>query len=456
MAFTADRLYQVLSGWPRPSRYRVALSGGLDSTVLLHALASLRERLDAPLAAIHADHGLQAGSAAWTDQCAKFCAALDIPFEGVRLGLKPAPGESIEAVARQARYAAFAATMQPGELLLSAQHRDDQAETVLLQLLRGAGVAGLAAMPALSELGPGSLGRPLLEVTRAQLAAYASEHDLEWIEDPSNAALDFDRNYLRHEVVPRLKARWPAAAETLSRSASHCATADQALRALAADDLAQCRLSEHRLAIAPLLQLPAERRNHLLRAWIACAGLPLPPTHKLERVLLEVIPARPDAAPLVTWPGAELRRYRDALWLTPPLPPAEPDWQADWSGAQALLLPAGLGELTAEQATGGIDPARWQAGRKRVGFRREGLSCTPVGRQGSRPLKKLFQELGVPPWLRERVPLLFIDGELAAVGDLCVCAPFATSAPGGDGMRLQWQRPDWCNHIGTEGRDAEQ
>lgn len=452
MSFTADHLYQVLSGWPVPSRYRVALSGGLDSTVLLHALAAIRDRLDAPIDAIHADHGLQSDSPAWAAQCETLCKGLDIPLDTVRLRLEPRPGESTEALAREARYAAFAGRLQPGELLLTAQHRDDQAETMLLQLLRGAGVAGLAAMPELADLGAGRLGRPLLGIDRAELEVYARQHDLTWVEDPSNTDLAIDRNYLRHEILPRLKARWPAAAQTLSRSAGHCAAADQALRTLGAEDLALCRLSPHRLAIYPLLQLPPGRRTHLLRAWVADCDLPVPPTHKLQRVLAEVIPARPDAEPLVAWPGAELRRYRDELWLTPPLPPAEPDWSADWDGRQELTLPADVGELAAVPGPGGIDPARW-AGVKQVLFRREGLTCTPAGRRGSRSLKKLFQELDVPPWLRDRVPLLFIDGELAAVGDYVVCAPFAA---GGQGVRLVWQRPPWLDHADPEADDEEE
>lgn len=452
MSFTADRLYQVLSGWPVPSRYRVALSGGLDSTVLLHAMAGLREHLAAPLCAIHADHGLQAASGAWSAHCAELCASLSIPLETVALRLAPGAGESVEAMAREARYAAFAASMVPGELLLTAQHRDDQAETVLLQLLRGAGVAGLAAMPELTAMLPGQLGRPLLGFSRAELEDYAEAHELAWLEDPSNRSLAHDRNYLRHEVMPRLKARWPAATTTLSRSAGHCAAANKALQAFAAQDLRQCRLSAYSLAIPPLIRLPAERQYNLLRAWIEDSGLPMPATHKLERILAEVIPARGDAAPLVSWDGAELRRYRDALWLTPPLPPAGGDWRASWDAGDTLRLPEGLGELRVSLGQGDIAPERWAAGRREVVFRREGLSCRLRGRQGSRTLKKLFQELGVPPWLRERVPLLLIDGELAAVGDYCVCAPFAGS---GEGLALHWHRPAWLT-PGDGGDDEEE
>jgi tRNA(Ile)-lysidine synthase len=452
MSFTTDRLYQVLSGWPTPSRYRVALSGGLDSTVLLYALAALRELLPAPVTAAHVNHGLQGEAPQWASHCAQLCSELHIPLENIELHLQPQPGQSLEAVAREARYEALAASMEAGELLLTAQHQDDQAETLLLQLLRGAGVAGLAAMPELAPMLPGQLGRPLLEVTRDELAAYAVAHRLSWVEDPSNRLLDHDRNYLRHEVIPRLKARWPAAAATLSRSAAHCAAADRVLGDFARQDLRQCRLSGHRLAIPPLLQLPAERQYNLLRAWIEQSGLPMPPARKLDRILAEVIPAREDAQPLVAWPGAELRRYRDALWLTPPLPEAPGDWQHAWVGEQALALPEGLGVLTTVQGQGGIDPERWQGGARQVLYRREGLSCRLPGREGSRSLKKLFQELGVPPWLRERVPLLLIDGELAAVGDYCVCAPFAVAH---GGMVLHWRRPAWLDEGGGEDDEEE-
>lgn len=453
MHFTLDHLHQVLSAWPRPSRYRVALSGGLDSTVLLHALAGLQDRLGVPLAAVHADHGLQAASGDWARHCARLCADLAIPLETLELTLTPQRGESTEALARQARYAAFAQTMRDDEVLLVAQHQDDQAETVLLQLLRGAGVAGLAAMPARKIFGTGVLGRPLLAFNRTALESYAQQHGLRWVEDPSNLSRDFDRNYLRHEVMPRLKSRWPATAATLSRSAGHCADAERALQFFAAQDLSLCRLTAYRLLSLPLVQLPVERQANLLRAWITGAGLPIPPTQALAQVLEQLIPARQDATPLVCWAGAELRRYRDELWLMPPLSRPPRGWQQDWSGEVPLMLPADLGSLMSVPGAGGIDPARFHGGHKQVAFRREGLSCQPAGRQGHRSLKKLFQDLDVPPWLRERVPLLFIDGELAAIGDYVVSSDFATTGPG---IQLHWQRPAWLEHVEPDADDEEE
>ncbi len=451
--FTADCLLQVLSGWPVPSRYRVALSGGLDSMVLLHAMASLRDRLPAALTAVHVNHGLHPDAGDWAQHCAAVCQRLGVPLEVLELALDIPRGQSLEAVAREARYEALAGGMAPDELLLTAQHQDDQAETVLLQLLRGSGVAGLAAMPALSSLAAGRLGRPLLELRRADLAAYAGRYGLQWIDDPSNDDTRFDRNYLRQEIMPRLQARWPGLTTTLARSAAHCAAAEQVLTDVAATDLAPCLLSPFQLAVYPLLQLAPERRAPLIRLWIARAGLPLPPAHKLAQLWDEVIGAREDAAPLLSWPGAELRRYRDSLWLMPALEPVAPAWQAAWSGEAALPLPHGLGELHAQAAGWGIAREHWKQGHKTVAFRREGIHCTPAGRRGSRSLKKLFQELDVPPWLRLRVPLLFIDGELAAVGDLCVCEPFAGDA---HGVRLRWQRAPWLQLPDPEAGDEEE
>lgn len=453
MAFTTDHLLQVLSGWPTPAAYRVALSGGLDSTVLLHALASVRDRLPAPVAAAHVDHGLHADSATWAGHCQALCDRLDVPLEVCSVTVPCETGDSPEAAARAARYAALAGVMAAGELLLTGQHADDQAETVLLQLLRGAGVAGLAAMAPYASLGPGALGRPLLGVDRNDLTDYAAAHRLAWLDDPSNEDTGYDRNYLRHQVMPRLRQRWPAMARTISRSAAHCAAADAVVSQAAAAALEPCLLSRHRLALYPLLQQPADQRDHIVRVWIARAGLPTPPAHKLAALWTEVIPAAEDRSPVLSWPGAEIRRYRDVLWLMSPLAAVPRDWTANWGGDGELLLPDGLGRLKTAGGIAGIDPQRWADGRITVAYRSEGLRCTPAGRQGSRSLKKLFQEGDVPPWLRERTPLIFIDGELAAVADHCVCKPFAAA---GAGVRVVWQRPEVLGQGDEETTDEEE
>lgn len=411
MDFTPARLAARLAALPVPPRYWVAYSGGLDSSVLLHALAVIRQDLPAPLIALHLDHGLQAGSGQWAAHCREICQGLGIPLRERALGLAPRPGESLEALAREARRAAFQAALGHGDLLLTAQHQDDQAETLLLQLLRGAGLAGLAAMPALVALPPGYLARPLLGFGRAQLHAYAEAAGLTWVEDPSNADRAFDRNYLRHELMPRLARRWPAHGETLARAARHCAEAQGLIDDLAREDLARCQgRRPGSLLVSALERLEPPRRRALLRHWIRVRGFATPNAPRLERILKDVAGAAPDRTPRVSWPGVEVRRYRDELFILPPLPPP-PRESLSWEEpAIPLELPPGLGRL------------RWVGegvpdGPLGVSFRAGGERCPLPGGAGHRSLKKLFQARGVPDWLRSHVPLIQgRDGRLAVAG----------------------------------------
>ncbi|MCB1822500.1 MAG: tRNA lysidine(34) synthetase TilS, partial [Candidatus Competibacteraceae bacterium] len=237
----------------------IGYSGGLDSHVLLHVLATQGHHWpERRLEAIYVDHGLHTASVAWGEHCANVCRDLNLPFRVLKIDARPTPGESPEAAARRARYTAFATELSPDAALLTAHHCDDQAETLLLQLLRGAGPHGLAAMPAVSRLGEGWLLRPFLEVDRAELLAYARTHDLQWIEDASNTDIGFDRNYLRHQVLPVLRERWPAVNRTLSRSARLCAETATWLDEEAAADLARVATERpDRLAVPVLRELSA-------------------------------------------------------------------------------------------------------------------------------------------------------------------------------------------------------
>ncbi|MGB5260270.1 MAG: tRNA lysidine(34) synthetase TilS, partial [Gammaproteobacteria bacterium] len=236
MKFSPDALYIQLLSVPLPAAWQVAFSGGLDSSVLLHAMATLRERFAITLGAVHVHHGLQADADAWANHCRRVCAGYDIPLSVLHADARPVQGESPEAAARHARYTALADWLAPDHCLLTAQHQDDQAETLLLQLLRGAGVHGLASMPVCTAFGEGTHFRPLLLLRRAALHDYALAAGLEWIEDPSNAETGIDRNFLRHAVMPLLQSRWPALSGNLSRSAAHAAEAAGLLDVLAADD----------------------------------------------------------------------------------------------------------------------------------------------------------------------------------------------------------------------------
>jgi tRNA(Ile)-lysidine synthase len=417
---TADRLsldrlaakFRAVAG----RRLLIGYSGGPDSHVLLHASERLRERLELRLSAVHIHHGLQPAADAWAKHCEAVCRALEVPFELHRLELLPAPGESIEAQAREARYGAFRRLLAPGDILATAHHRDDQAETVLLALLRGAGVHGLAAMPARAPLGDGELFRPLLDLPRAALLDYAREHRLDWIEDPSNADHRLDRARLRTAVLPRLRERWPALDRTLARSAAHCAEAAELLDGLADELLTRLAAdTPDALSISRLRALEAARQRLVLRRWLMRQGFLPPDQTHLQRIIDEVLGAAPDRQPMVAWRGSEVRRHRDELLAMSPLQPPPPPDPIESRG-ERLVLPPHLGELSWRLELGTDLPDL------HIAFGASGLRCKRTGRPGA-DLKALFQEAGVPAWLRSRVPLLLGDGRLLGVAGVAVCDP---------------------------------
>ena len=439
MDFSPAALKRALSSCPGTPHYWVAFSGGVDSHVLLHALAAQQPLPGAALGAVHVNHGLQADAGHWQEHCRAVCQALDLPYVDLRVDGRPAAGESPEAAARHARYRALREWLPAGHCLLTAQHLDDQAETLLLQLLRGSGVRGLAAMPAVTEFGAGHLLRPLLAFTRQGLVAYARHHDLRWIEDPSNADTGIDRNYLRHRIMPLLRERWPAASETLARSAGHCAGAADLLTGLAGRDIAALSPGETKtLPVTGLRQLPPGRRRNALRHWIAARGAPVPSTAVLSRIETDMLDSRMDAEPCVCFGHHEIRRYRDRLYLVmqSPLPPQ--DRVLEWNPEAPLELPDAGGLLSAREVSGsGIRRSAMQH-TVQVAFRRGGERCRPAGRRHHHVLKKLLQEQGVPPWERRRLPLIYLGERLAAVAGLWVCEPFA-AGPGEAGLEIRWQ-----------------
>lgn len=408
----------------------MAYSGGCDSHVLLHALAQCRRQIAVPLRAVHIDHGINPQSAGWAEHCRQVCNRLDIPLTIRRVDARPASDESPEEAARRARYQAFNALLSPGDWLCTAHHRDDQAETVLLHLMRGAGPRGLAGMRARSVLGGATLVRPLLSFDRATLVAYAHDEGLRWIDDPSNEDSAFDRNFVRLKVMPLLRQRWPSAARTLSRSAAHCREADELIHHVGVQDLAEVRGDADTLVISRLVALSPARQVRVLRIWLAGLELPMPTAAQLSHIRTDALAAAEDATPCIQWPGAQVRRYRDRLYAMPPLVAAAglSSTVLPWDLQHPLVLPTG-GSLVAEAVVGhGLSAARCRDNVLTVRFRRGGEHCRPMGGAHHRSLKNLLQEKGIPPWQRDRLPLIYIGEALACVVGVCVSEPFAAKA----------------------------
>jgi tRNA(Ile)-lysidine synthase len=412
MGLIEDRLTRALAGLRGVATLLVAYSGGLDSTVLLYALSRLR--LGLALEAVHVHHGLQGEADAWVRACERTCLALGVPLRVLEVDARAAPGESPEAGARRARYRALGGIMDVQACLVTAHHQDDQAETLLLQLLRGAGPAGLAAMPVIARLGAGWHARPLLGCSRQELRDYARRHGLGWVEDASNLDVAYTRNYLRQRVFPVFTQRWPSASRTLARAARHQAEAVELLAELAEQDRqGAAGTRPGTLSLRALRGLSPARQANLLRHWIRGLGLPVPDTRQLAQVRAQTLGAHAGRSPCVRWAGAELRRYRDDLHAMAPLPPHDPAMVLRWDPSAPLPIPhLGLELRGGDLMRLGVAIPRQGL---TVGFRRGGERCRPAAAPHHRSLKTLFQEAGVPPWERERIPLIYADGRLVAV-----------------------------------------
>ncbi|MEI7084482.1 tRNA lysidine(34) synthetase TilS [Pectobacterium versatile] len=392
----------------------LAYSGGLDSSVLLHLLVALRQRSGLPIRAAYIHHGLNPLADSWAEHCCQQCERWQVPFASLPVKVEAQNG-GIEAAARTARYQALQAHLQEGEVLLTAQHLDDQSETFLLALKRGSGPAGLSAMAAQSMLGHHRLVRPLLGISRLQLEAYAQRHQLQWIEDDSNQDERFDRNFLRRQILPRLTQRWPHFPSAVARSAQLCAEQEQLLDELLEESLQALCQTDGALSIDGLVPLSPVRRFALLRRWLAQQGATMPAREQLQRLWDEVATSRQDAEPVLQLNQMQIRRFRQYLYLLP-LMPSLKDRIIPWQSPSCpLSLPDNLGTLLLA-ASGVAIRAPKNGEAVSIRFSTSG-TVHIVGRAHGRQIKKLWQELNVPPWWRDRTPLVFYNEQLiAAVG----------------------------------------
>ncbi len=392
----------------------VGLSGGLDSTVLLHLLAHAPQRAAGSVRAMHVHHGLQAQADAWQTHCERLCAQWQVPLEVMRVDVARDSGEGLEAAARHARHAAFKAQLRSGEWLALGHHLDDQAETFLLRALRGSGVDGLGAMQERRAFGEGELWRPLLRVPRAALEAYAATHQLQWIEDPSNDSSDFDRNFLRLQVLPLLCERWPHANAALARSAALAAEASTLLQQQDANLLDQCGTSRGTLAIGALLQLAAPQQARVLRAWVNQQHLPPLPANGVRAIQQQLLHAPDDQQAGFRWGSACITRWRGQLHVLPSLTPWPDGWQLQWDGREPARLPDD-GQLTLQGAPAFEQPLT-------VRQRHGGERITLPNRDHSHLLKHCLQQADIPPWLRPQLPLLCDGDTVLAAGDRLLSA----------------------------------
>jgi len=402
----------------------IAYSGGVDSHVLLHLCALYRH--DYQLHAVYIHHGLQEVAESWGLHCQATAEQLQIDFSMLRVNAHPAPGQSPEEAARNARYQALQALLGNGDVLLLAQHREDQLETVLLQLFRGAGLPGLSGMPAQCQFGKGQMYRPLLDNSKQAILDYAHAQNLHWVEDPTNQQNDYDRNYLRNVILPSLKQRWPASAKTVSRSAQHCAEAQSILTELAQELLNHVlRTEDNTLTINTLLSFTQQKQHLIVRQWFKYLGLKMPPQSLLSRIFTEVIAAKTQSDPALTLAEHSVRRYHGQLYCVPTFAVFDMS-EKQWPRGQSVLTISNQMSITAKDAQTGINAEQWQNTLVTVRFRSGGETIRLPGRQGHHTLKKLYQEAGIPPWQRTAMPLIYLDDKLAAVGDLWISADFYT------------------------------
>ncbi|MDA1343391.1 MAG: tRNA lysidine(34) synthetase TilS [Proteobacteria bacterium] len=401
----------------------IAYSGGLDSHVLLHLCASI-EHLKPKITAAYVNHGLQVEAESWGKHCEQVCRDFGVNFLSLTVHAHATSGESPEEAARNARYAVLKPLLAKDDVLLVAQHAEDQLETVLLQLFRGSGLKGLSGMPESMAFGGGRLIRPLLDIPKAEIVGYAKAHKLDWIEDPSNQHAHFDRNFLRNNIIPKLKQRWSALDRTVSRSAKHCAEAQDLLDLVADDWLSKVRNTcDNTLSIKQLQGYSLVQQALIIRQWLQYLCLKMPSQVIVQRILGEVVAAGGDANPVVLTQGYSVRRYRNALYCLKPSQNGLGD-ELIWVAGKSFLRIADNVIYQAETSSVGISCERWRNSSVTVNFRSGSETIELPGRKGHHDLKKLYQEAGIPPWERAAIPLIYLDGKLAAVGEHWISAEF--------------------------------
>ena len=449
MTFEVNNLSEHLNKFNKANHLYVGYSGGLDSHVLLHVIIELigKKRITA----VHVNHQLSSNSDIWQKHCEDRCLEIGVDIICKTVSIKNR-GTGIEDAARNARYSVFEKLLKKNDLLILAHHADDQIETMLFRLFRGSGIKGMSGMPISRLLGNGELFRPLLPFFRRDLESYALANQINWIEDDSNLDVSFDRNFIRHKLIPTINERWPNSSFQLNRSANIFAESDFLINILAQKDFAIVTEVSERvgwsISIDKLNGFEIIRQKNILRYWFNLHNLTLPSYAVLDNALDQMIGSKADAEPIVSWGDLQLRRFNKKLYLLP-FNFDDPNYSfkkkkglellekysIKWDGSSQLILPDSSSLCVKRKIKGGLKMDFKK--NLEIRFRSGGERCKPKGRSGSNTLKKLFQEYSLEPWLRNNIPLIYIDNHLAAVGDLWVCDEFCAE-PDELGIQLEW------------------
>jgi tRNA(Ile)-lysidine synthase len=418
----------------------LGLSGGVDSIVLLHAMSIARKTLPFKLSAHHVHHGLSKNADAWAEFCADFCKQFNIPLTISCVTVNKKNGLGLEAAAREARYAAL--QNDKNAWLCLAHHQDDQAETLLLQLARGAGVKGLAGMAAVDI--KHQFLRPLLDISRAEIEAYATQNNLKWIEDESNADTKLDRNFMRHEILPTLQKQYPSVSQTLTRSAQNMASANDLLDELAQIDLQQAGFDialeaniHAPLSLAYLITLNENRINNCLRYWLSLNGLQMPSSQQLQQISQQLMHAKSDAnIAIKVSENLTLRRYQNRAYLVTELP-LNPPINLLWQGEEEIILPNKTKLIFSKKIGQGISLRKLENVKLRIKFREGSERFKPDSTRPRRSLKVMLQNVDMPPWQRDQLPLIFMDETLVIIPNVGVDAGLQAN---GDekGLIVEW------------------
>ena len=420
---------------PGNSKYVIAYSGGLDSHVLLYCF----KQIDAEVRAVHVHHGLQSVADDWVQHCQQICNQLSVPLDVIYVDARQKPGTSPEEAARNARYEALHDNLAEDECLVTAQHLNDQAETLLLQLFRTASTAGLSAMPANRQFGDYVHIRPLLSFSRNEIEDYAKVNDLQWIEDPSNQDVTFDRNFLRKDILPLLENRWPEVSTQLSKVSDLQSNNLQVLEDMAAIDLADAITSKQgslkvfvyevvsMLSLTRLQRLSSARLLNLLRYWIIMILGQQPTRNLLEEIERALINSQQDANPEIVFYDYAFRKFQGNIYLLKINKNRNLQENLNWIPSSPLTISNSNIQIKAVDSVGeGLDKNLLDESLT-VRFRQGGEKFHPAGRRHSQSLKKLLQEANIPPWERDVLPLVYLGDELIAVAGLWVCREYSVA-----------------------------